>query len=240
MAALPKIAVPKFKLKLPSNGKEILYRPFLVKEEKTLLMAIEGGEDNDVTEAVINIIDACVDYDGNVRELPFFDVEYIFVQLRAKSINNIIKLNLKHGSATECKHVTEYELNLENVKIEIPEDFSKNIQLTDDVGLVLKLPSLETSSKIGTSLTSSKIESVFEALSLQVESVYDQENVYDDFTQEEMIDYLGQLNKEQFLNVVGFFEKMPTVSYDVKYTCEACGKDEIIPMRGLQSFFMYR
>lgn len=238
--ALPKIAVPKFKLKLPSNGKEVYYRPFLVKEEKTLLMAIEGGEDTDVTEAVINIIEACVEYDGNVRELPFFDIEYIFVQLRARSINNIIKLNLKHGSATECTHVTEYELNLEDVVVNKPEEFDTKIQLTDEVGLVLKIPSLETSSKIGTSLTSSKIESVFEALSLQIESVYDQENVYDDFTQEEMIEYLEQLNKEQFLKVISFFEKLPTVSYDVKYTCETCGKDENIPMRGLQSFFMYR
>lgn len=235
---LPKIAVPKFKLKLPSTGKNVYYRPFLVKEEKTLLMAVEGGEDTDITESVINIIDACVDYDGNVRELPFFDIEYIFVNLRARSINNIIKLKLKHGTSTACEHVTEYDLNLEKVEVNIPKDFSRSIQLTDDVGIVLKYPSLESVGTISKDIKSSKIENIFNALASQVESVYDSENVYEEFTHEEMVDYLGNLNKEQFFKIINFFEKLPTVSYDIKYTCEKCGKEEFIPLRGLNSFFM--
>lgn len=235
---LPKLAVPKFKLKLPSNGKQLYYRPFLVKEEKTLLMAVEGGEDTDITEAVINIIEACIDYDGNVRELPFFDIEYIFVNLRARSINNIINLKLRHGSNSECQHVTEYELNLEKVKVDMPKDFSKKIQLTDDVGIVLKYPSLESVGTINNNIKSSKVENIFNALASQIESVYDSENVYEDFTHEEMVDYLGNLNKEQFFKIINFFEKLPTVTYDIKYTCSSCKKEEFIPLRGLNSFFM--
>jgi hypothetical protein len=235
---LPQIAVPKFKLKLPSNGKDIYYRPFLVKEEKTLLMAVEGGEDTDITESVINIIEACVDYDGNVRELPFFDIEYIFVNLRSRSINNILNLKLRHASGNSCQHITDYELNLEDVKVDIPKDHTKNIQLTDDVGLVLKYPSLESVNVVSESMKSSKIDNIFNTLASQVESVYDAENVYEDFTHEEMVDYIGNLNKEQFFKVVNFFEKLPTVSYDVKYTCSECGENEHIPMKGLQSFFM--
>lgn len=236
--ALPKIAVPKFKLKLPSNGKEVFFRPFLVKEEKTLLMAVEGGEDTDITESVINIIESCVEYKGNIRDLPFFDIEYLFVNLRARSVNNIINLKLRHGTDTDCTHVTDYELNLENVKVEFPKKASNKIMLDDNVGLVLRYPRLSDVNNIKDTVRSSKIEKIFDELANNVESVFDSENVYEDFTKEEMVDYIGQLNKEQFLKVIEFFENSPTVSYDIKYTCSACGKEEFIPLRGLNSFFM--
>lgn len=236
--SLPKIAVPKFKLNLPSNGKEVYYRPFLVKEEKTLLMAVEGGEDTDITESVINIIEACIEYDGNIRDLPFFDIEYIFINLRARSVNNIINLKLRHGTNTECTHVTDFELNLEDVSVDFPEESSNKIMLSDDVGLVLRYPRLADISNLSETIRSSKVESIFEEIANNVESVFDSENVYEEFTREEMIDYLGQLNKEQFLKIIEFFEKSPTVSYDIKYTCNECGKEEFIPLRGLNSFFM--
>ena len=236
--ALPKIAVPKFKLKLPSNGKEVYYRPFLVKEEKTLLMAVEGGEDTDITESVINIIESCVEYDGNIRDLPFFDIEYMFVNLRARSVNNIISLKLRHGTSTECTHVTDFELNLEDVKVNFPEDVSDKIMLSEDVGLVLRYPRLSDVSGLGETIRSSKVELIFDEISNNIVSVFDSENVYEDFTKEEMVDYLGQLNKEQFMKIIEFFEKSPTVSYDIKYTCSECGKEEFIPLRGLNSFFM--
>ena len=236
--ALPKIAVPKFKLKLPSNGKEVYYRPFLVKEEKTLLMAVEGGEDTDITESVINIIESCVEYDGNIRDLPFFDIEYMFVNLRARSVNNIISLKLRHGTSTECTHVTDFELNLEDVKVNFPEDVSDKIMLSEDVGLVLRYPRLSDVSGLGETIRSSKVELIFDEISNNIVSVFDNENVYEDFTKEEMVDYLGQLNKEQFMKIIEFFEKSPTVSYDIKYTCSECGKEEFIPLRGLNSFFM--
>lgn len=236
--ALPKIAVPKFKIELPSNKKEVYFRPFLVKEEKTLLMALEGKDENEITEAVINIIDTCLDYDGDVRELPFFDIEYVFTQLRARSINNIIDLNLQHASNSECNHVTKYSLNLEDVKVDFPEDFTNNIEITDGVGLKMKYPSIKTVNSVNENLRSSKIDNVFYSIAANIECIYDEENVYDEFTQEEIVEWLGQLNKEQFFKVVSFFEKMPTVSCDIKYICEECGKEEFIPMRGLQSFFI--
>lgn len=235
--ALPKIAVPRFKLKLPSNGKQVYYRPFLVKEEKTLLMAVEGGEDTDITESVINIIESCVEYD-NIRELPFFDIEYLFVNLRARSVNNIINLKLKHGTNTDCTHVTDYELNLENVVVEFPKDVTNKIMLNDSIGLVLRYPRLSDVNNMRSTIRSSKVEEIFEEIANNVESVFDSENVYEDFTKEEMVEYLGQLNKEQFFKIIEFFEKSPTVSYDIKYTCEKCGKEEFIPLRGLNSFFM--
>lgn len=236
--ALPKLAVPKFKVNLPSNNKEVFFRPFLVKEEKTLLMALEGGDENEITEAVVNIIDSCLDYDGDVRELPFFDIEYIFTQLRARSVNNIIELNLKHASGNECDNVTKYNLNLENVKVEFPEGFTNRIDLTDDIGIKMKYPSIKSVNSVNENIRSSKIDNVFHSIAANIECVYDKENVYEDFSQEEMVDYLGQLNKDQFFQIVSFFEKMPTVSCDIKYTCPACEKEEFIPMRGLQSFFI--
>jgi len=236
--SLPKIAVPKFKLKLPSNGKEVYYRPFLVKEEKTLLMAVEGGEDTDITESVINIIESCVEYEGNIRDLPFFDIEYMFVNLRSRSVNNIVNLKLRHSSDTECKHITDFELKLEDVTVELPEKISNKIMLNDTIGLVLRYPKLSDISSLGETIRSSKVEAIFEELANNIESVFDSENVYEDFTKEEMVDYLGQLNKEQFMKVIEFFENSPTVSYDIKYTCSECGKEEFIPLRGLNSFFM--
>lgn len=236
--ALPKIAVPKFKIKLPSNNKEVYYRPFLVKEEKTLLMAVEGGEDTDITEAVINIIEACVDYEGNIRDLPFFDIEYLFVNIRARSVNNIINLKLRHGTETECTHITDFELNLEDVTVDFPENISNKIMLSEDVGLVLRYPRLSDISSLSETFKNSKVESIFAEIANNVDSVFDSENVYEDFTKEEMIDYLGQLNKEQFMKIIEFFERSPTVSYDIKYKCDECGKEEFIPLRGLNSFFM--
>lgn len=236
--ALPKIAIPKFKLNLPSNGKQIFFRPFLVKEEKTLLMALESKEDADITEAVISIIEACIDYDGNIRDLPYFDIEYIFVQLRARSVNNIINLKLNHGSSSECKHITDYELNLEEVTVNIPKDNSNKIMLDDNIGVVLRYPKLADLTNFQDVMIKSKIEQIFEEIAKNVEYVFDQDNVYDDFNDEEMVEYLGQLNKDQFLKIISFFENTPTVSYDIKYKCSECGKEEFIPLRGLNSFFM--
>lgn len=235
--ALPKIAIPKFELELPSSKQKIHYRPFLVKEEKALLMALEGGEEQDINNAVIEVLSACIEEDIDVSSLPFFDVEYVFIQLRAKSVNNIINMNLRHGSDTDCQHVTEYELNLDKITVKFPKQHNKKIMINDDVGLVMKYPSLGDLKNVSLELSQNNVDVLFENISENIETVFDQEDVYDQFTKQELIEFLENLNKEQFTNIVEFYNNLPTVYYEIKYTCPECGKPESIPLRGLQSFF---
>lgn len=235
---LPNITTPEFKVILPSNKKELYFRPFLVKEEKALLLALEGGEVEEINNVVISLIENCVKYDGDIKELPYFDIEYLFLQLRSKSINNIVKFNLNHGSNIDCKKVNEYELDLNEVNVEFNDNHNTKIFVTDSIGVLMKYPTINSLQQINESIVESDVDKIFEMLANNIEYVFDSENVFEDFTKEELISWLENLNKDQFQNIVNFYNSMPTIAHTIEYTCDECGTSEKIELRGLQSFFM--
>ena len=232
---LPNLNMPEFSLELPSSGETIFYRPFLVKEEKMLLMALEGDKKEEIDNILIQVLKNCVVYDGDIEELPFVDLEYIFVNLRAKSIDNIINLKVKHQNNSECTHSTDYQINLNDVTVE---DMNKDrkVMLTDNVGTMMKYPTLKATSFL--SNQSSTIDNIFLSVAACIDYIFDSDDVYENAPIEEKISFVENLNKTQFEKIMKFMQSIPTVSYTIKYTCQACNKDEEIKLKGIQNFFV--
>jgi len=228
--SLPKLAIPTFVTKIPSTGQEVEYRPFLVKEEKVLLMALDGRDEKEMARATLNIIDSCVITDIDSSKLATFDVEHLFLQIRGKSVGEIINMKVNHGEDSECKHVTSLQINLEEVTVD-KEVSDGKIMLDDNIGVKMRYPSLNEVSTFDTD----DIE--MEIINNCIEYVYDKDSVYSDFTKEEMIEWLGNLKQSQYEKITEFLDGMPRLSYDLKWKCEACGKDDSVTLEGLSSFF---
>ena len=244
---LPKITVPEYSLILPSSGKDIKYRPFLVKEEKILLIAMESEEEAQIVTATKNVIKNCIFGDIDVDSLPIFDIEYIFLWLRGRAKGEKIELKYK---CPECKADVPINFNIEDVNVNKPEGHEKKIQLNDDLGVMMKYPDMALQSQIEGSTDNSQIEQLFKTIRLCIDYIYDAETMYStkDHTEEEMTDFLESLTDPQFQKIAKFFETMPKLKHDVKLNCKnntaekgkkktTCGYTEDITLEGLQSFF---
>ena len=232
--ALPKINVATYELNLPSSNEIVKFRPFLVKEENILLMAMEGGETKDMMNAIKQIIGNCVSSPKlNIEELPLFDLEYVFVKLRAKSIGEKTKLGLK---CEECDATTEVEVNIDEVEIVKGENHDPKIQLTDDVGVVLKYPRIDMMEGIG---NLNNIEEGFAVLRKSIEMIFSGDEVYEakDHSEKELDDFLNSLTRDQFQKIQDFFDGLPKLKKDVKWNCSGCQKEREVTLEGMNAFF---
>ena len=246
---LPRVAVPEYSLKLPSSGKEIKYRPFLVKEEKLLLLlAMESEEPQQMVEATKNVIKNCVFGDIDVDSLPTFDIEYIFLWLRAKSKGELIELKYK---CPECKGEIPLSFNVEDVKVQRQDEHNNKIELTENLGVVMMYPNMTLQQKLDSFENETQVNKVFKTVLLCMDYIYDAENTYSnkDHTEKEMQEFLESLTDDQFQKISKFFETMPKLQHKVKLNCKnkvkgeskkkdkVCGYTEDIVLEGLQSFF---
>ena len=240
--ALPLVVTPEYKCIIPSTNQEIVYRPFLIKEEKLLLMAAESDDDNEQILAIAKILSQCILTEGiEVGSLAPFALEYLFLNIRAKSVGEILELKLRHFNPdgpsgtleSSCEHVTEYQLNLEDIAIPGPLPDTK-IQLTDNLGVVLRFPTFQD---IAITEEDMNTELMFKLIGGCVEYVYDNEEVYNEFTNEEMLQWMENLGQTQFEKITNFFEDMPKVTHEIKWKCSACGRDDSLTVEGVQSFF---
>ena len=244
---LPRIVVPEYSLILPSNGKEIKYRPFLVKEEKLLLIAMESDDEKEIVNATKNVIKNCVFGDINVDELPIFDIEYIFLWLRGRAKGEKIELKYKCPS---CDSDIPLEFNIENVKVIKQEGHDKKIELTNDLGVMMKYPDMLLQAEIEKTKDDNQIEQLFKTIRLCIDYIYDADKMYanKDHTEAEMTEFLESLTDEQFQKISNFFETSPKLKHEVKLVCNnpskekgkkksVCGYKEDMTLEGLQSFF---
>ena len=241
--ALPKLNVPVYEAILPSTETVIKYRPFLVKEEKILLTAMESEDEKTISEAVKQIINNCVQGKLDVDRLPTFDIEYLFLRLRAKSVGEEVTIGLKPWGCPQndgklCENATEVKVNLEKVKVEKNKDHNNKIMLTDDIGIVLQYPNIESIKKT-MSGDISETEAGLQIIKKSVEMIYTQEETHerDSFTEKELDDFFDSLNTLQMEKIRNFFDTMPTLKHTVKYTCETCGEEKETTVQGLNSFF---
>jgi hypothetical protein len=231
--ALPSITTPTFKTTIPSTGQKIEFRPFLVKEEKILLMALEGGDASEMAEAMKKILTTCILDDVDVDKLATFDVEYLFLKLRAKSVGEVIELRIGHTGDNKCDHKSEVKINIDDIKVSgVKKD--KKVMMTDDIGVVLHYPSMSDVSKI----KSDDKEAPFKIIASCIDMVFDANNVYEEFTQQEMEKWLESLSQTQFDNIAKFFNDLPVLKHKVEWTCEKCGEKDKFNIEGLASFFM--
>jgi len=236
--SLPIANTPVYKLTIPSLSKSVMFRPFLVKEEKALLIAQQSEDSDTMIETLKNVITACIKDKVKVDELALFDIEYIFTQLRAKSVGENVDLILKCDTCTDEKASVMYTIDLTKVKVDIPKEHNKTIPLFDDVGVVMKYPSLDILSKME-KLETTDIDTVFDIVCSCVEAVYNSEEMFyaKDQKPDEVREFVNNLTQEQFVKIQQFFDTMPKLEERVKYTCPVCSKNHEKYIRGLDSFF---
>jgi hypothetical protein len=220
-------------LEIPSSKEKITYRPFLVKEEKILLLAEESEKDSEMLLALKQIINNCTYEKVEVEKLPMFDLEYIFLQIRAKSVGEVVDLKLLCEDDGET--YADVQVNLDEVDVEFTEGHSNSIQLTDEVGIIMSYPQInmmDLSSDSGT-------ENVFGIIKNSINQITEGETVYEraDFTEKDINEFLDSLTTEHFKLIQEFFETMPRLRHEVKFKNPKTKKQNKITLEGLNSFF---
>lgn len=233
---LPKLESPKYEVKLPASGKKVTYRPFLVKEEKILMMAMESQDQNQILSAMKGVISACTFEKVNPDDLTMFELEYLFLKLRSKSVGEISKLKLK---CKKCEKPTAVEINLDEVNVPMEDLPEKKIKLTDRIGMVLRWPKVDAVIKLASKSEAEQKESAFDLVVACIESIYDEKKVYpaQDQTDEELVNFIESLNQSQFAKVQEFLQSMPKLSHLVEFECMHCKEKNQLKIEGLQNFF---
>jgi len=247
--ALPKIKSPIYELTLHSTKKSYKYRPFLVKEQKILLMALESQDAKEMLRAIKQIITNCAIDEVEVDKLPMFDLEYFFLRLRAKSIGEEIDLKLTHPTGLNskgemCEYNTPIKLNIMDVEVEVSDTHTNKIVLDQEsgVGMVLKYPTMSLADKLQ-NVNANDNKSQFEVItSVVIESIdyiFDHENTYpaSESTKAELSEFINGLSQEQFAKITGFFNTMPKLKKKIKWTCAHCGCEDEVELEGMTSFF---
>tara|TARA_R100000008_G_C3536357_1_gene142233 strand:- start:205 stop:921 length:717 start_codon:yes stop_codon:yes gene_type:complete len=236
--ALPKLNVPKYTLKLPSDARRIVnYRPFLVKEEKLLLLATETGNQEDIITAIKNIISECTDI-AEVDKLSTFDIEYIFLQIRTKSVGENVTVSVTCPDDEETQ--VEVSIPLDDIKVIKDKKHTKELKLSDEVVLTMGYPSLDIFVKMNFTETGSVgVEQIFEMAASCVETISDPNQVYEckDLPKKELLEFFDNLNSKQFGVIQSFFETMPKLSHTVKVTNPNTKVESDVVLEGLASFF---
>ena len=230
--ALPRLDTPTYELILPSTGAKVKFRPFLVKEHKILLTMAEA-EDSEIGRIVRELVDVCTFKTLSVESLPHFDIEYIFMQLRAKSISEVVEVIVN----CECGNKIETSFNLENLKIERPEGHSNKIMINDDVGVELKYPSIDDVIAVFSEKNS---DDIFQLVISSINAIYNSEEYWNtkDQTKEEIEEFIYSLTKEQFSKLEVFFTSSPKIVQTIECDCPQCNKHNVSRLEGLQNFFV--
>jgi len=236
--ALPKLTTPTYELEIPSTDEKISYRPFLVKEEKILLMAMESGKNEDIVNAVKQIVSECTFNKLKIGNLPMFDVEYVFLNIRAKSIGEISKLKVL--CPDDKKTYADIEVNLEDVQVQVGDDHTNKIELTDSMGMIMTYPTIDSFMKSG--LQNINASNMIDVIGQCILQIYENkgEKIYDakDQTQKELTEFIEQMNTGQFKKVQKFFDSMPKLKHTVKVKNPKTKKTSEVTLQGLNDFFV--
>ena len=236
---LPTIATPTYELELPSSGQTIKYRPFLVKEEKLLVLALESESTKEISNAIKAVLKNCIQTRGiKVETLPSFDIEYLFLNIRGKSVGEEIEVNLIAPDDGETS--VPVKINIDDIKVQTKEGHSKQIKLDDSLMMEMKYPSLEQFIKSNFDFSGeSGMDQSFELIATCIDKIYNEEEVWTtaDCTKKEISDFLEQMNSVQFKQIEKFFETMPKLSHEITLTNPKTGVESTVVMEGLSSFF---
>ena len=233
--ALPQVNSSRYTVFVPGLGKEVEFRPYLVKEEKILMVAMESNDQKQILGAIKNVIEACVFEDIDVNKLAVFDLEVLFLHLRAKSVGERISVNVK-CQAKECGFESPVEIDLDDIKSPEISDDDKIVMLSEDIGLTLRYPSFEDIQKFDPEYLE-KIDGIMELLVLCIDNIFDTEEVYEDSSDKEKMEFIENLNTDQFQSISSFFDGMPSLKHDIKFTCVKCEHENKVELKGIQSFF---
>ena len=236
---LPKIATPVYELELPSTGKTIEYRPFLVKEEKVLVIALESEDTKQITTAIKNVIRNCIKTKGvKVEDLPTFDIEYLFLNIRGKSVGEEIEVNVTCPDDGETQ--VPVTINLDDIEVQKNDEHTNRIKVDDNIMMEMKYPSLDQFIKNNFDFNDKNaMDQSFELIATCIDKIFTQDEVWavEDCSKKEIIDFLEQMNSSQFKEIEKFFETMPKLSHSITVKNPKTKKENVVVIEGLAGFF---
>ena len=235
---LPKITAPTYELVIPSSDRKVRYRPFLVKEEKLLIIAMESEDTKQITEAVKNVLKNCILTRGiKVEKLATFDIEYLFLNIRGKSVGEDVEVMITCPDDGETQ--VPYLINLDDIKIVTSDDHNRDIKVDDTLSIRMKYPSMDEFIKNNFDVSDMNIDDTFKLIASCIEQVYSEEESWSasDCTNKELVDFIDQLGSKQFKEIEKFFETMPKLSHTLKVVNPKTKVENEILLEGLQSFF---
>jgi hypothetical protein len=236
---LPKIATPTYELELPSTGQTVQYRPFLVKEEKVLVIALESEDTKQITTAIKTVIKNCIQTKGiKVDTLPTFDIEYLFLNIRGKSVGEEIEVNIICPDDGETQ--VPVMINIDDIQVQKDDGHTNKIQLDDEIMMVMKYPSLDQFIKNNFDFESkNQMDQSFDLIASCIESICTEEDVWAtaDCTKKEVTEFLESMNSSQFKGVEKFFDTMPKLAHTIKVKNPVTKKESEVVLEGLASFF---
>lgn len=230
--ALPKLNTPTYELKLPSSGKTVKYRPFLVKEHK-ILLTLKNADEVEVFRVIKDLVNICTFEELKINDLPNFDIEYIFIQLRAKSIGETLDLIIN----CECENKIEYTANLYDAKVVKSDKHNSKMQLTESIGIEMRYPTYEEVIK---AYENNDQEDIVKLVIKCIKGIYDKKNYWhsSEHSEDELTEFVNDFTRKQFEMIEEFFLTMPKLEQTIEADCEKCGKHNVIKLEGLQSFFV--
>lgn len=231
---LPVLNTPTYEMEIPSTGEKIKYRPFLVKEQKLLMMAQESGDDESQLRTVGEIVKSCTfNKISHPEKLPTFDIEYMFLMTRAQSVGSKIPMTVTCPDDGETK--VDYELNIDEIKVKKIDGHTNVIMLTDDIGITMKYPNLDmvkSFTKADENITNISFDMIRDC----VQNIFDKDQVYEDMSSKDLQNFIEQMNTDQFEKISKFFETMPKLTHTIKVTNPNTGVESEVVLEGLQSF----
>jgi hypothetical protein len=236
--ALPIIENPRYELTLPSSDVQVQFRPFVVKEEKILLMAMETKDNNEIVTATKDILKACTYEKLDIESLPMFDIEYLLLQIRSKSVGEVAKF--KVICPDDKQTAADVELDLSAVQVQVDDDHSNKVVIDEErkLGLVLNYPSLGIT-KAGFDVNKENVETMFNVVASCIDHIYEGDKTYPakDSTKKELVEFLEGLSQQAFLKIKKFFDTMPQLRHEVEVTNPKTGIKSTVTFKGLQDFF---
>ena len=236
---LPKISTPTYELELPSTGKTIKFRPFLVKEEKLLVLALESDDSKEITNAIKAVLKDCIQTRGvKVDTLPTFDIEYLFLNIRGKSVGEDIEVSVLCPDDGET--YAEVQISIDDIKVTRDKNHSNQIKIDDNLMMEMKYPSLDQFVKSNFEFSNdNQVDQSFELIASCIDKVYSSDEAWttDDFTKKEVMEFLEQMNSAQFKEIESFFSTMPKLSHEVQVVNPKTKKKSKVTLEGLASFF---
>ena len=239
--ALPMMNTPTYTMVVPSSGVSVRYRPFLVKEEKALLIAQQSEDVITMIETLKKVVKSCVQDQLDVEKLATFDLEYMFTQIRGKSVGETVDLifacDTDHGDQNE-KAKSTVTIDLSTLTVEKSADHTSKIELFGNVGVVMKYPTVDVIKKLE-GFDTTDLDTVFDIMALSIDYIYDGEELFHakEQNKQELLNFIENLTSDQFLKIQQFFETMPKIRKEIEYDCPVCNRHHVKVLEGLQSFF---